>query len=79
MQVYLDTVERRATSDSSTPARMTYYVEDMLKDLKTSHRVREEQLSTAASDYKERLEKITQQHERLLTAYRCADGVRGCV
>ena len=79
VQGYLDTVERRATDEGSTPARMTHYVEDMLEDLRTAHRVREEQLSAAASDYKQRLEKVIGQHERLLTAYRFDGWVKACV
>ena len=71
LQAYLDTVERRATDESSTPARMTHYVEDMLDDLKRAHRIREEQLSSAANSYRLRLEKVVNQHEHLLVAYRC--------
>ena len=66
----MDTVEKMATNESSTPARMTHYVEDMLDDLKRAHRVREEQLSSAANTYKQRLERVISQHEHLLVAYR---------
>jgi len=68
----MDTIERRATHEGSTPARMTHYVEDMLDDLKRAHRVREEQLSSAANMYKQQHDKVISQHERLLVAYRHA-------
>ena len=42
----------------------------MLKDVKTSHRGREEQLSQAAQSYKTRLETVVRRHEELLCAYR---------
>jgi len=71
----MDTVERRATDEGSTPARMRHYVEDMLDDLKRAHRVREEQLSSAANTYRQRLEKVVSQHERLLGAYRQASAL----
>jgi len=51
---------------------MTHYVEDMLDDLKKAHRVREDQLSSATNDYKQRLDQVVSQHERLLVAYRWA-------
>jgi len=66
----MDTVERRATDEGSTPARMTHYIEDMLDDLKRAHRVREEQLSAAANDYKQQLDTVISQHRHLLVAYR---------
>jgi len=66
----MDTVERMATNERSTPARMTHYVEDMLDDLKRAHRVREEQLSSAANTYRQQLERVVGQHEHLLLAYR---------
>jgi len=68
----MDTMERRASNEGSTPARMTHYVEDMLDDLKKAHRVREDQLSSATNDYKQRLDQVVSQHERLLVAYRWA-------
>jgi len=79
MQAYMDTVERRATHEGSTPARMTHYVEDMLDDLKRAHRVREEQLSSAANDYKQRHDNVVSQHERLLVAYRHALQLLHCI
>ena len=66
----MDTVERRASNEASTPARMTHYIEDMLDDLKRAHRVREEQLSSAANVYRQRLDSVVSQHEQLLVAYR---------
>jgi len=67
----MDTVEKMATNESSTPARMTHYVEDMLDNLKRAHRIREEQLSAAANTYRNQLEKVVSQHEQLLVGYRC--------
>ena len=51
---------------------MTHYVEDMLDDLKRAHRVREEQLSSAANMYKQRHDKVVSRHGHLLVAYRHA-------
>jgi len=70
LQTYMDKTERRATHERSTPSRMTHYIEDMLIDLKKAHRVREDQLSSAANTYRQRLEKVVNQHEHLLIAYR---------
>ena len=68
----MDSAERRAANEGCTPARMTHYVEDMLNSLKRSHRVREEQLSSAVNTHRQRLENVIGQHERLLVAYRHA-------
>ena len=50
--------------------KMKKYVDEMLKDLKKAHGVREDQLSQAAQGYKARLEKTLRRHEELLVAYR---------
>uniref|UniRef100_A0A3Q3FGV0 Coiled-coil domain containing 78 n=1 Tax=Labrus bergylta TaxID=56723 RepID=A0A3Q3FGV0_9LABR len=41
----------------------------MLQDVRSSHRVREEQLASAARSYKKRLQKITKTHHALFIAY----------
>jgi hypothetical protein len=62
--------------DASTPAKMEQHVNQMLDDMKRAHRIREDQLSSAAVSYKQRLEQVVRQHEVLLVAYRC---VHKCV
>lgn len=49
---------------------MRAFVDSMLQDVRSSYRVREEQLATAARAYKKRLQKITKTHNALLVAYR---------
>lgn len=49
---------------------MKRFVDSMLRDMRSSYRVREEQLATAARVYKKRLERITNNHHALLIAYR---------
>ncbi|CAH2307817.1 coiled-coil domain-containing 78 [Pelobates cultripes] len=52
------------------PVRMKQYVDSMFSDIKTSHRSREEQLATAARQYKKRMQNLVKKHESLLIAYR---------
>lgn len=49
---------------------LAQYVNKMIKDVKASHRGREDQLSQAAQGYKNRLESVVRRHEELLCAYR---------
>lgn len=49
---------------------MRAFVESMLQDVRSSYRVREEQLASAARSYKKRLQKMTKTHHALLIAYR---------
>lgn len=49
---------------------MRAFVDSMLQDVRSSYRVREEQLASAARSYKKRLQKITKTHIALLIAYR---------
>lgn len=49
---------------------MRAFVDSMLQDVRSSYRVREEQLASAARSYKKRLQKITKTHHALLIAYR---------
>jgi coiled-coil domain-containing protein 78 len=74
----MDRRERRTAGDGVTPARMSQYVEEMLDDMKRAHRIREDQLSSAANSFKERLEQVVKQHEVLLAVYRSAR-VRVCL
>ncbi|XP_034415135.1 LOW QUALITY PROTEIN: coiled-coil domain-containing protein 78 [Cyclopterus lumpus] len=46
------------------------HVDSMLQDVRSSYRVREQQLAYAARSYKKRLQKLTKTHEALLIAYR---------
>ncbi|XP_053326835.1 coiled-coil domain-containing protein 78 [Spea bombifrons] len=52
------------------PVRMKQYVDSMLGDIKASHRSREEQLASAARQYKKRMQNLLKKHESLLIAYR---------
>ncbi|KAF0025321.1 hypothetical protein F2P81_022202 [Scophthalmus maximus] len=54
----------------SEGAKVRTFVESMLQDVRSSYRVREEQLASAARSYKKRLQKITKTHHALLIAYR---------
>lgn len=42
----------------------------MLQDVRSTYRVREEQLTSAARSYKKRLQKIARTHQALLIMYR---------
>ncbi|XP_029312599.1 coiled-coil domain-containing protein 78 [Cottoperca gobio] len=65
---YIDGLgEGRNPSETS---KMTAHVDSMLQDVRSSYRVREEQLASAARSYKKRLQKITKTHHALLIAYR---------
>ncbi|XP_042254094.1 coiled-coil domain-containing protein 78 [Thunnus maccoyii] len=62
-----------ACGENKTPSegsKMKVFVDDMLQDVRSSYRVREEQLASAARSYKKRLQKITKTHHALLIAYR---------
>ncbi|XP_070562391.1 coiled-coil domain-containing protein 78-like [Ptychodera flava] len=63
-------VESQHTSQQDLNCRMAEQVDQGLKDLKTSFRTREQQLSKAAMTYKNRAEKVASRHEELLVAYR---------
>ncbi|XP_013817134.2 coiled-coil domain-containing protein 78 isoform X1 [Apteryx mantelli] len=51
-------------------AHMKRFVDSMLKDIKASHKSREEQLAGAARGYKKRMRNLVKKHENLLIAYR---------
>ncbi|XP_018537336.1 coiled-coil domain-containing protein 78 [Lates calcarifer] len=65
---YIDGLEDGKTPSERT--KMRQFVESMLQDVRSSYRVREEQLASAARSYKKRLQKMTKTHHALLIAYR---------
>ncbi|XP_068439835.1 LOW QUALITY PROTEIN: coiled-coil domain-containing protein 78 [Clinocottus analis] len=54
----------------SETSKMRAHVDSMLQDVRSSYRVREEQLANAARSYRKRLQKFTKTHQALLIAYR---------
>ncbi|XP_054851553.1 coiled-coil domain-containing protein 78 isoform X2 [Eublepharis macularius] len=73
LAAYVDSksVEKAGTSKApSEPAHMKRFVDSMLKDIRASHKSREEQLAGAARGYKKRLQNLVKIHENLLIAYR---------
>ncbi|KAM6897505.1 LOW QUALITY PROTEIN: coiled-coil domain-containing protein 78 [Xenentodon cancila] len=50
--------------------KMRMFVDGLLRDVRSSYRLREEQLASAARSYKKRLQGITDVYHVLLTAYR---------
>ncbi|XP_047465525.1 coiled-coil domain-containing protein 78 [Mugil cephalus] len=54
----------------SEQRKVRTFVDGMLQDVRSSYRVREEQLASAARTYKKRLQRITKTHHALLIAYR---------
>ncbi|XP_075035208.1 coiled-coil domain-containing protein 78 [Mixophyes fleayi] len=67
---YVDGNMRGGTGGKVDPARMKQFVDSMLSDIKASHRSREEQLASAARQYKKRMQSLIKKHESLLIAYR---------
>ena len=67
-QEYIDGLGE-ATPPSQGP-KMRVFVENLLQDVRSSYRAREEQLASAARSYKKRLQKTTKTHHALLIAYR---------
>ena len=59
-----------AELDDGSIVRFQQKVQEMLKEYKRAHKMREEQLSNAALMYKDRSVKINRKHEELLVAYR---------
>nr|XP_014345020.1 PREDICTED: coiled-coil domain-containing protein 78 isoform X1 [Latimeria chalumnae] len=51
-------------------AHMKCFVDNMVKDIKSSYKSREEQLASAARNYKKRMQNLVKRHESLLIAYR---------
>ncbi|XP_075422383.1 coiled-coil domain-containing protein 78 [Ascaphus truei] len=69
---YVDGTQRAGAAGKSQadPTRMKQFVDSMLSDIKASHRSREEQLASAARQYKKRMQSLLAKHENLLVAYR---------
>ncbi|KAF7660353.1 hypothetical protein LDENG_00283350 [Lucifuga dentata] len=68
---YIDGVgESRKGKGPSDGRKMREFVDSMLQDVRSSYRLREEQLASAARNYKKRLQRITRTHHALLIAYR---------
>lgn len=58
------------TKPSADPPHLKRFVDSMLKDMRSAYRSREEQLATAARNYKKRMQNVFKKHEHLLIAYR---------
>ncbi|XP_038676747.1 coiled-coil domain-containing protein 78 isoform X1 [Scyliorhinus canicula] len=71
---YVDnTVKSGNDNTKPPPADHPYlkrFVDSMLKDIRSAYRSREEQLATAARNYKKRMQNVFKKHEHLLIAYR---------
>lgn len=53
--------------------RLREYCDAMLKDIRRSHREREQQLSEAAQTFRNRLQNTVHKYEELLIAYRLVE------
>ncbi|XP_067912544.1 coiled-coil domain-containing protein 78 isoform X2 [Heterodontus francisci] len=64
----------KSGSDNTKPSAdhpyLKRFVDSMLKDIRSAYRSREEQLATAARNYKKRMQNVVKKHEHLLIAYR---------
>lgn len=68
IQAYIDGLgEAKVTAQS---VRLREFVDRMLQDIRSSYRVREEQLAAAVRSYKKSLHRAMGMHQALLTAYR---------
>ncbi|XP_005089165.1 coiled-coil domain-containing protein 78 [Aplysia californica] len=72
---YVEDIAEYVDKGSGVPGhhqekRMRDYVDSMLKDIRRSHREREDQLSHAAQAYRKRLQTTTHSYEQVLIAYR---------
>lgn len=65
-QEYID----RLGKGKAAPQSLRELVDRMLQDVRSSYRVREEQLAAAVRSYKKSLHKVLEVHQALLTAYR---------
>uniref|UniRef100_UPI00398EF9BC coiled-coil domain-containing protein 78 n=1 Tax=Pristiophorus japonicus TaxID=55135 RepID=UPI00398EF9BC len=70
---YVDNVVKPG-ADNTRPSAdqpcLKRFVDSMLKDIRSAYRSREEQLATAARNYKKRMQNVYKKHEHLLIAYR---------
>ncbi|XP_070708403.1 coiled-coil domain-containing protein 78 [Pempheris klunzingeri] len=67
---YLQDLAEYMDKSPSEASKMKAFVDSMLQDVRSSYRVREEQLASAARSYKKRLQKIIKTHHALIIAYR---------
>ncbi|XP_067859476.1 coiled-coil domain-containing protein 78 isoform X2 [Heptranchias perlo] len=70
---YVDNVVKPGNDNTKPSADQPYlkrFVDSMLKDIRSAYRSREEQLATAARNYKKRMQNVFKKHEHLLIAYR---------
>uniref|UniRef100_A0A672G1C7 Coiled-coil domain containing 78 n=1 Tax=Salarias fasciatus TaxID=181472 RepID=A0A672G1C7_SALFA len=65
---YIDGVGN--SKNVSKQGKMKTFVDGMLEDVRSSYRLREEQLASAARSYRKRLQKIIRTHQALIIAYR---------
>ncbi|XP_029954780.1 coiled-coil domain-containing protein 78 [Salarias fasciatus] len=65
---YIDGVGN--SNNVSKQGKMKTFVDGMLEDVRSSYRLREEQLASAARSYRKRLQKIIRTHQALIIAYR---------
>ena len=65
-QEYVD----KGSGGHQSEVRLREYCESMLKDIRRSHKEREQQLSEAAQTFRSRLQKTVHNYEELLIAYR---------
>ncbi|NWX30637.1 CCD78 protein, partial [Notiomystis cincta] len=69
---YMDSKPSNVPGCSKAPAgqaAMKHFVDSMLRDIRASHKCREEQLARAARGYKKRMKDLAKKHENLLIAY----------
>nr|XP_033770905.1 coiled-coil domain-containing protein 78 isoform X2 [Geotrypetes seraphini] len=70
---YVDSTSDASHGANKLPvdqAHMKRFVDSMLKDIRASHKSREEQLIGAARGYKKRMQNLIKKHEHLLISYR---------
>ncbi|XP_029433145.1 coiled-coil domain-containing protein 78 [Rhinatrema bivittatum] len=70
---YVDSTSDASHGAGKVPldhAHMKRFVDSMLKDIRVSHKSREEQLAGAARAYKKRMQNLIKRHENLLISYR---------
>lgn len=73
LKEYVDSKSKASKGPGKAPAdhaHMKPFVDSMLKDIRASHKSREEQLAGAARGYKKRMQNLVKKHENLLIAYR---------
>ena len=66
LQDYMD--NGSGVPDAKRDNKMKQYVDTMMKDIRRSHKEREDQLSTAAQQYRDRTRNLAHKYEELLIA-----------